>query len=213
MSGSSSARRIRGLIPHLSAGDPAASCDRHRRGGEDDGDEGAAAGPRLDLDPAADGAHRLAHDREPEPEAVVALAAAAVEAVEEPLPLACRNPLPIVAHLDHDERRVELARNELDLARLRVAEDVLDEVEHDLLEQLRVRERGRRLVRVDDYLDAALRQAHLVGDALEQVAERDRLELERLVARLCAGEREQRAAQAAEAQRLPLDQREETVAL
>ena len=106
---------------------------------------------------------------------------------------------------------VEPRGDEVDLGRLGVAQRVLDEVEDDLLEQLGVRERGRVLAGLDAQLDVAGRD--LVGDAVQQLGERDGLELERLVPRLGPREREQRAPQPPEPERLPLDQREEAVAL
>src|SRR5207237_1421523 len=73
--------------------------------GQGQPDRRAGAGLRLELDLAAQGAHRLGDDGEAEPEATSVAALAAVEAVEDPLLLGCRNAAPGVLDLDRDGAR------------------------------------------------------------------------------------------------------------
>src|SRR5215212_10170165 len=56
--------------------------------------------PRVELDAAAEGTHRLAHDREPQAEPIAVATAGTVEALEDGVALFASDPRSRVPHLD-----------------------------------------------------------------------------------------------------------------
>src|SRR5262249_10817500 len=108
-------------------------------------EDGARAERRLDADASAVRGHDLPRDPEAEPEtAVRGLGHAALEALEDPLPVALGDAVPLVAHLDPPavgrtayRDRNRLAAAELDRVRQQVRDDLVD---------------GRRIPPADDGL-------------------------------------------------------------
>src|SRR5690349_3415666 len=100
-----------------------------RRRGQEELEAAAGAGPRLELDPAAEGDRELARDREAEPGTP---AVAREEGTEDPLPLLRTDPGPGVGDADRDGP-VLGGEREIDATAVgRPAEGVRDQVGDDL---------------------------------------------------------------------------------
>ena len=137
-------------------------------------------GRRVELDAAAEAAHRLPHDREPEPEALGVAILAAVEAVEDvPLRLGAHADAGVL-DLDRTVCPPPYARNTIRPARVcfaafspRFRSACSRRSRFDRRQQRRRRTRPRPRRR---------RRAELVGDLLQQRRERHRLDARPLLA-------------------------------